>query len=191
MKVVVPVLVLAAAAAAATLEIASILEQAGPILLKAMCALPCLDLAANKLPCSGGPVDTVCAGLGTIQALAAPCLAKCGIDAKLQGKKDNGHEKKKQLVHNHGVCVCVCVCRLLTCAFYFVQTGCSSIPRTVATSAPITLGSRTGWTVDWSRRHRVEHTGRWRVGCLRRRTVTMAVIKDRCWYLGSIERATV
>lgn len=85
MKVTLPLLFLAAAASAA--DIGSLLQQAGPLLKQAKCALPCVYKASNDVKCGdGGPIDALCNNIGQIKSASAPCVNKCGIEPKYKGK---------------------------------------------------------------------------------------------------------
>ncbi|KAJ3493911.1 hypothetical protein NLG97_g4424 [Lecanicillium saksenae] len=89
MKVIYPTVFLAIAASAA--DIGALLQQAGPLLKQAKCALPCVYKAANDVGCNGsGPIDAICDNLGQIKSASAPCVKKCGIEARHKDAVYNG-----------------------------------------------------------------------------------------------------
>lgn len=74
------------ASMAYALDVGSLLQQAGPLLKKAKCAMPCLGKAASSIQCDGsGPIGSLCDNLDQITSKAAPCIKKCGIEKHYKG----------------------------------------------------------------------------------------------------------
>ncbi|KAF4505118.1 hypothetical protein G6O67_007100 [Ophiocordyceps sinensis] len=54
------------------------------ILKKATCALPCVDRAARKVPCSGkNLVAGLCGSIDKVKQGSEGCVRKCGVDQSL------------------------------------------------------------------------------------------------------------
>lgn len=85
MKIAAPVIVLFTTMAAA-LNIGPLLASSKPLLSKAKCAGPCVLSIADKIPCGGGPITTLCSNLDKIKTDAEPCFKKCGIDKAESGE---------------------------------------------------------------------------------------------------------
>ncbi|PFH55688.1 hypothetical protein XA68_17818 [Ophiocordyceps unilateralis] len=68
-----------------SLDIGSLLQQAGPLIKKGQCTAPCFYKVINGLSCENeGIVDTVCNNLDSIAQKTTPCVNKCGIDSNFK-----------------------------------------------------------------------------------------------------------
>ena len=77
------------AASAAALDLADIALNAGPMLKKTQCALPCLYDAADALSEDGSTnerFNNICNNFDEVQEDAAPCLEKCSIEPQVKGE---------------------------------------------------------------------------------------------------------